>query len=365
MALLNPKRKILFLCPYPVGVAPSQRFRFEQYFNLLELNNFYFRVHPFLNQSAWTILYQRGRIFPKVLSLLQGFIRRLFVVAFIAPQFDYVFIHREAAPLGPPIFEWLLARVWRKKVIYDFDDAIWLANTSEENKVAARLKMHSKVGVICRWSYGISAGNDYLCDYARQFNSNVILNPTTVDTQHQHNAALYERRQESDTIIIGWTGSHSTLKYLNLLEPVLQNLLRSGMPIQFLVLADKKPELAFDFIFIPWSEETEVRELAHADIGVMPLDNDLWAKGKCGFKAIQYLALSIPALASPVGVNSKIIDDGINGYLCSTLKDWEMRLAELIQNPTLRKKMGEAGRKKIEEHYSLEANSSNFLSLFP
>lgn len=166
--------RILFLTPYPPGRAPSQRFRFEQYLDILTAHGHQYRLAPFLSEATWRILYQPGQALQKALGILGGFGRRVGHLL-AAPAYDFVFVHREAAPLGPPIFEWLLAKVLRKRVIYDFDDAIWLANTSEANKIAAGFKWHHKVGSICRWAYKNSCGNAYLATYARQFNSHTVV----------------------------------------------------------------------------------------------------------------------------------------------------------------------------------------------
>ena len=124
---------ILILAPYPKGEAPSQRFRFEQYLDILTANGISFQYKPFLTEKAWKILYLPGKHAPKAFWILLGFLKRAALLMTVH-KYDYVFIHREASPIGPPVFEWLIAKVCRKKIIYDFDDAIWLANTSEQNK---------------------------------------------------------------------------------------------------------------------------------------------------------------------------------------------------------------------------------------
>lgn len=361
------KNKIntLFICPYPVAQSPSQRFRFEQYFDLLRVKGVSVEVHSFLNPSVWQILYKPGNSGSKVWGVLSGFAKRLLLL-FSIPRFDFVFIHRETTPIGPPWFEWMVAKVFRKKIIYDFDDAIWIANTSDDNNLVSKLKWHSKVSSICKWSYAVSCGNEYLCDFAKQYNDRVFLNPTTVDTEKLHNPSLYPRKKELNKLILGWTGTHSTLKYINSILPVIQSLEKKfPNQLQFMVIADKKPAFTLSMLhFVQWSKETEIQDLMQFDIGFMPLTDDLWAKGKCGFKALQYMALGIPAVASPVGVNSQIIDDGVNGFLCHSNEQWESSLIKLISDIELRKQMGEKGRKKIVDHYSVTSNSSNFLSLF-
>ncbi len=135
-------KKILFVCPYPFACAPSQRFRFEQYLDILTKNDFSYTLSPFLDDKTWQILYKNGFKFQKTIGILGGFWRR-FLLLFSVFKYDYIFIHREASPIGLPFFEYLTSKILRKKIIFDFDDAIWLANTSENNKIVAKLKFHT------------------------------------------------------------------------------------------------------------------------------------------------------------------------------------------------------------------------------
>jgi glycosyltransferase involved in cell wall biosynthesis len=352
---------ILFVIPYPPGRAPSQRFRFEQYFDLLTAAGYTYTLAPFLSEATWAILYKPGHTVAKVLGILLGFLRRLLLL-FRVPAYDYVFIHREAAPIGPPVLEWLIARVLRKKIIYDFDDAIWIPNTSEANRIVAGVKWHHKVSSICRWAYKISCGNSYLCDYARQFNPNAVVNPTTIDTLGLHNKVRDQK--VPGRLIIGWTGTHSTLKYLEQVVPVLAEL-ETRYDFEFRVISNQPPELPLRSLkFQPWRKETEIEDLGALNIGLMPLEDDAWAKGKCAFKALQYMALGIPALVSPVGMNTEVVQPGVNGYVCSTLDDWRNALEVLMQNPELRVRLGEAARSAVVEHYSVSSNEQRFLQLF-
>jgi glycosyltransferase involved in cell wall biosynthesis len=354
--------KILFLVPYPLDEAPSQRFRFEQYFFALRRENIHYRVQSFLNKKSWRVIYSKGQSFRKGLALISGILRRLVVLA-IVPGFDCIFIHREAAPIGPPVIEWVIAKILRKKIIYDFDDAIWNTDKRDESFLEELIRWRSKVGSICKWSYRVSAGNSYLCAYAQRFNSSVVLLPTTIDTENAHRPSHAEIK--SSRVTVGWTGSHSTLKYLSSVIGVLKNLEAMFPFVDVLVIADKDPLLPIPrSTFLPWSKATEISDLEKIDIGIMPLPDDEWSKGKCGFKALQYMALEIPAVASPVGVNTAIIQHGMNGFLCITEKEWTNTLAMLIQNVALRKKIGIEGRKTIVDHYSVAANVSVYLSLF-
>ncbi len=360
--------KILFLVPYPLQEAPSQRFRFEQYFQTITGQGHYYAVQSFLNSQDWKVWYQSGKLLRKSFILLKGFLKRV-AALFTITSYDFIFVHREVTPVGPPIFEWIIAKVLRKKIIYDFDDAIWLTDKTNEGWLERTIRWRSKVGLICRWSYKVSCGNEFLGDYARQYTNDVVLNPTTIDTENVHNPDLYwgiPRAARNDgKVIIGWTGSHSTLKYLQELEPVLQRLETRYSNLEFCVIADRAPELTLTCLrFKPWSRATEISDLSRVDIGIMPLPDDQWAKGKCGFKALQYMAMEIPTIASPVGVNIKIIKHAVNGFSASTVQDWENYLIHLIEHAELRKGMGEEGRKTVVDSYSVSSNSDNFLRLF-
>lgn len=357
-----PEDKILFLLPYPLHKAPSQRFRVENLLPLLDEAGRTYDLAPFMSQEVWNILYREGSLLRKARGIVSSYAKRLALVLFRARRYNYIFIHREAAPLGPPVMEWILKKIWNKKIIYDFDDAIWIPNTSAQNKIAGLVKAFWKVPYICRWSYKISAGNDYLAAFARQSGARDILHiPTVVDTDTRYNRL---RQHEAGNRVIGWTGSHSTLKYLDDIMPVLAKL-QESIDFTFLVIADKKPELPLrNWRFIPWNPGSEIEDLLQIDIGIMPLTPDAWSEGKCGFKLIQYLALGIPAIASPVGVNTKIIDEGNNGFIAATPPEWEQALLQLLEDAAMRQRMGAAGREKIVSSYSVKSLKTDFVRLF-
>ena len=354
--------RILFLIPYPPGRAPSQRFRFEQYLEALTAAGHRYHLAPFLSVATWNILYQPGQAVAKSLGILGGFARRVGLL-FQVPSYDFVFIHREAAPLGPPIFEWIISKILKKRIVYDFDDAIWLANTSEANKIAAGMKWHHKVDNICRWAYKNSCGNAYLAAYARQFNANTVVNPTTIDTMHLHNQV--RNQALPGRLVIGWTGTHSTLKYLAQVVPVLAKLEAEGLDFEFRVISNQPPDFPLrSLVYVPWRKATEIPDLLGFHVGLMPLEDDPWAKGKCAFKALQYMALGVPPLVSPVGMNTEVVQHGQNGFVCATPAAWEASLRMLLADATLRHRLGSAARNTIEERYSVRANTPNFLGLF-
>ena len=350
--------KILILTPYPYDEAPSQRFRFEQYLDVLIANGHKPVVKSFLNIETWRILYLPNHKVKKISGLVKGFFHRA-LVSTTFNRYDVIFIHREASPIGFPIFEWIASRS-KAKIVYDFDDAIWLSNTSASNKLAIGLKYHDKIGAICKWSHKISCGNSFLLRYALQYNTNAIINPTTID----FNRHSLVKDHHHGRLVIGWTGSHSTLDYLELVLPAIKQL-ECKYEFDFVIIADQNPHLSLSsFVYKPWNKSSEIEDLLSFSIGIMPMPNSTWTQGKCGFKALQYMALGIPAVVSPIGVNCEIIEDKVDGFFCSKTTEWVAHLTALLQDTNLRTDLGRRGRDKVKKHYSLEANKANFLSLF-
>ena len=341
--------------------SPSQRFRFEQFYKHLEETGFHYQNLSFLSVSDYIALYDASS-FEKIIITMKGFLRRVQHLTKIR-SYKYVLIHREVTPVGPPIFEWVIAKVFRKRIIYDFDDAIWLNDPKEVGTLKAWLKAKWKIEFIIKWSHKISAGNEYLAEYAKKYNPNVTVVPTVVDTEEYHNPSLHVN-SGNKIPVVGWTGSHTTLQYLDPLILILRELAEE-INFEFLVIANTSPDFELQNLrFIPWKKQTEIEDLMKMDIGIMPLTDDEWSRGKCGFKLIQYLALEKPALASPVGINDKIVIDGENGFICSTKEEWKSKLKILLEDPVLRNSMGKKGRSHIIDTYSVRANSDKFLSLF-
>ena len=352
-------KKIFILAPYPNGEAPSQRFRFEQYIAHLELEGYTIEYCPFLSEKTWKILYQKGGTLRKISGILGGFWRRFILLSRLLNA-GKIFIHREASMIGPPIFEWIIAKILRKKYIFDFDDAIWLPNYSDTNARFNRLKAYWKIKWIIKWAGKVSAGNDYLKNYALTYNSNVSIIPTTIDLQNVHNQHTDYNRS---VITIGWTGTHTTMHYIEPLISVLKELEKEH-EFTFTVISNQAPDFELQSLhFVKWNKETEIDDLAQFTIGVMPLQNSPWAEGKCGFKGLQYMALGIPAILSPVGVNNTLIENGVNGFLCDSPEEWKNQLIALITSAELRQKIGMQGRKTVEQHYSVEANWENYKKL--
>ncbi|HET6244020.1 MAG: glycosyltransferase family 4 protein [Bacteroidetes bacterium] len=353
--------KILFLTPYPEKEAPSQRFRFEQYLDFFEQNGITCKIESFLNKKTWSVFYSPGNKFMKTWGVCMGITKR-FLLLFKLHQYDLIFIHRETCFIGPAIFEKWYAHLSDKKIIYDFDDSIWLHDVSDANEKLGWLKSPSKTAHIIKYSGHVIAGNNYLASYAKKFNDNVSVIPTTIDTSYHH-PFVHENKKG---ITIGWTGSETTVRHFELIIPILKRLKEKyDQKVNFLLISNKPSKTSdLEIEFIKWSKETEIENLSKIDIGIMPLPDDMWAKGKCGFKGLQYMALEIPAVMSPVGVNAEIIEDGVNGFIALDDVQWIEKLSKLIESEELRKEIGRKGRETVIEKYSVESQKERYLEVF-
>ncbi len=289
-----------------------------------------------------------------------GFLKR-FLLMFTLPSYDFVYIHREAAPVGPPVFEWIIKKIFRKKIIYDFDDNIWTPLSSEANPRAALVKCNWKVGYICKYSHIVSVGNEFLAKYAQQFNKDVRVIPTVVNTDNYHNRI---KNHADRPITIGWTGTYTNLHNLNKVTAVISRLQQKYL-VEFLIIANKNPELTdVKYTYKKWELSTEIEDLLQMHIGIMPLESSDIELGKCGFKAIQYMSLGIPAVVSPVGANKNVVEDGVTGYWAETENEWEEYLERLILDDELRERLGAAGRKKMIDEYAVSMMKEKFFALF-
>ena len=329
--------------------SPGQRFRVEQWARCLEPARFEFTFVPFEDAALHEIIYRRGSYAKKASLMLRAFVRRLAVLP-MARRFDVVFLHREAALAGPALIEPLLARQG-VPIVFDFDDAIWVPYVSPANRFLSYFKCFGKAAAICRLSAQVIVGNSYLAEYAHDYNRHVTIIPTTIDTQ----AYAEPIRTGSDTggpVTIGWTGSYSTLQHLDTLRPCLQALARR-CPFRLDVIGTSSYQLdGVQTRAQRWRAQSEVSDLQRFDIGIMPLPDDDWSRGKCGLKLLQCMALGIPVVGSPVGVSAEIVRDGVNGFLAATEGEWLARLSSLINDPDLRRRIGAAGRRTVEERYA-------------
>jgi len=353
--------RFLFLAVHAPNRAPGQRFRFEQYLGSLRDRGITCDYSWALGAEDASLLYSPGKIGRKAALTISLVLKRWFE-RFRLGRYDLVFVQREALYVGGPFLE-LAAKKHQAKLVFDFDDAIWLADMSAFNARFRWLKNPGKTGRLLAAADLVIAGNRYLADYAQRFNrqGQVQVVPTTIDTD-----AYRVRTDRGDgPVVVGWSGSFSTIRDFRLALPVLRRLrARFGDRVRFKVIGDASfRDQELGITGQPWRAETEVQDLNEIDVGLMPLPDNDWSRGKCGLKGLQYMALGIPTVMSPVGVNAEIIQPGSNGFLPRTDEEWEQALASLIESRELRARIGAAGRRRVEDGYSVRAWRERYCDL--
>lgn len=255
-------------------------------------------------------------------------------------------------------FELFWVRLFSQRIVFDFDDAIMYKDRPASPLQQKRQKRRFAATV--RKADLVIAGNDYLRDAAFPYNEKTTLIPTVLDMNRYTRKNPDEK--EGKDIVLGWIGSRGTLKYLQYIAPALEEIGRKWPNLKLKIVADDFFSLTdMGVIRKNWSSQDEIADLHSFDIGLMPLVDDLWTRGKCGFKLLQCMAVGMPVVCSPVGVNTEIVSDGIEGFWASTHEEWVDRLDKLIEDRSLRFAMGEKGREKVEKHFSLEANAPLFI----
>ena len=350
--------RVLAWVPQAVDTSPGQRFRIEQWEPHLRREGIEIIYSPFASEELTALLPQRGRVSDKAAGVLRALARRL-AGCRRAKSFDLLYVFREGALLGPAIAERVVA--WSGvPFVYDFDDAVWIRYTSPSNSYLSWLRFPGKTATLCRLVKHVLAGNTFLRRYAERFNPRVSVVPTTVDTE-KFRPLL---RPAGQPPVIGWTGSFSTVGYLELIKPVLAHLRRHHDFRVVVIGGTGFHSAGLDVEHRPWNSATEVKDLSDFDIGIMPLPDGEWERGKCGFKALQYMALGLPTVASPVGVNREIIRHDDNGLLATSETEWEHALHRLLTEPALRARLGKAGRATVEKSYSTAVHAPRVASIF-
>lgn len=342
--------RILVLTPALYGTSPGQRFRIEQWSRHLEGSGFQFDFASFEDAALHAILYQPGRILEKGKLLAGAFGRRMRILPKVN-QYDVIYLYREASLIGPALIERILKHS-APPIVYDFDDPIWLPYVSPTNGFFSRLKSVSKTNTICRLADVVTVGNRLLAEYASRYAHDVRIMPSTIDL-----AKYPQKPAATDTgeVTLGWTGSHSTIPFLQMIEAPLRALL-SDRHVRMLVIghSDEPPFEGFgpQMTARRWRADTEAVDLHQMDIGLAPFPNTGWTPWRCHGKILQYMAVGIPVVASRIGIIPDYIADGENGFLVDTADEWIEKTLLLISDPALRASMGLAGRRTIEERYS-------------
>lgn len=346
--------KVLLLSRYS-RLGASSRLRSLQYLPYLEQAGMTVEVAPLFGDDYVSGL-STGNI--SKLAVIKAYWRRLCFIR-KARQFDVVWLEYEALPWLPAWFELALLPK-RVGLVVDYDDAIFHRYDQHRSALVRKLMGH-KIDAVMRRANVVMVGNGYLGARAQQAGaSRVELIPTVVDSTRY---SVLDKADDA-MLTIGWIGQPSTAKYLAQLAPVLQRL-AERYALRVVAVGPQAQQFAhMDVEVRPWTENSEVAEIQQFDIGVMPLTDSLWERGKCGYKLIQYMACGKPVVATPVGVNSVIVQQGVNGFLASTEQEWFEALDALCSDAVLRKRMGDAGRARMEKHYSLQVTAPQLIELF-
>jgi glycosyltransferase involved in cell wall biosynthesis len=349
-------KRILFLTKYAHNGA-SSRYRFFQYLPLLEHAGIHCQVMPLFEEAYLVNRYQSGH--GHVGDILRAYLRRFFALI-AAWRFDLVVLEKEALPYFPALPEKFLGWLGVPYVV-DYDDAMF-HQYDQHKRWWVRLLLGNKIANAMRGAHLVTVGNGYLAGYARRAGApRVEVIPTVVDLVRYPPPQV---KPSSDApYTIGWIGSPSTAKYLQAIAPALAEACAGGRARVRLIGSGAVDLPGVPLEVLPWNEASEVDELNRFDVGIMPLPDDPWERGKCGLKLIQYMACGLPVVASPVGINSEIVEQGVNGFLAQTQGEWIQSLNTLLHDADLRQRMGEAGRKKVEQEYSLQTTGPKLLAL--
>jgi glycosyltransferase involved in cell wall biosynthesis len=337
---------ILLLSRYS-RLGASSRLRTMQYIPALERDGIKVQVAPFFDDSYLHALYSGSQ---KRASTAAYMFQRI-GHARMNPVPDLVWMEYEALPWLP----WLIERAIlsrRVPIVSDYDDAVF--HRYDMHRLGAvRTILGRKIEHVMAASDLVMAGNPYLNDYAQRAGAQKVeIVPTVVDLEAYH---VREPVIDENTLRVGWIGTPQTWQALaHPIHEVLDPLLAQHGALFRAVGASLDGGINGTLEILPWAEDSEVSLIQGMDIGVMPLPDTAWTRGKCGYKLIQYMACGLPVVASPVGVNADLVEHGVNGFLAESDNEWRKAIEVLLNDGDLRRRMGAAGRKKVEEQYSLQ-----------
>lgn len=346
--------KVLYLTKYSRNGA-SSRLRSYQYFPYLEANGISVTVRPFFDENYLMDLYSGKRITKR--KIIKFYLNR-FCTLFSIYKYDKIIIEKELFPYFFSWFEKILGLL-KVKYIVDYDDAIFHNYDLSSNKLILFL-LKNKINNVMKYSNCVIAGNSYLALRAKESQANkIVILPTVIDID----AYSVKKNYANSKIVIGWIGSPTTFKYVKNNTPIFSKLLEKDTVELHIVGATEDLGLGDKVKYLTWTEETEVALISQFDIGIMPLENTPWELGKCSYKLIQYMGCGIPVVASAIGMNKEVVDEGINGFLVRAEYQWFDKLTQLIADSELRQELGKQGRIRVESAYSIQNKHAVLLSV--
>lgn len=339
------------------ALGASSRLRQLQYLPALQAASLNVQVHSLFNDDALLEKYQHGHY--RLIDLLSSYIKR-YVALQQKKKFDIVWIEKEVFPWLPIVQEAGLLR--GVPYVLDFDDAVFHSYDSHRY-AAVRWLFGSRLDGLMANAALVVAGNDYLAQRATTAGSPwVEVVPTVIDLERYATPAYHLAPPPAEPLCVVWIGSPSTAHYLELFAKPLQSLSKR-LPLLLQVIGAQFQIPGVRVECVKWTEATEVEGIAAGHVGVMPLLDSPWEQGKCGYKLIQYMACGLPVVASPVGVNRHIVEHGVNGFLANSDDEWESALEQLLTQAQLRKRMGMAGRAKVEAEYCIQKTGPKMAEL--
>ncbi len=365
--------KVLFVVAGTERVAAS-RYRVYQYLPYLRDHGVRCRVFSTISDLATRLAIRSPefgvltRLVYYILISIERFVR-FWPVFFMAWRYDIIFLQRATFPLTLGRF----LKLWRKVIIFDIDDAIFLPDTPKQNLIA-RFKAfvkESELKDILALSDCVIVENDYIKDYVSRYCPKVYKIPGPIDTERyfvkkeqglvDHGLLTVDQKE----VVLGWIGSPATTGYLHLLDGVFADILSRFENIRIVLIGAGNYTFPGERVTrIPWRYETEVRDLQDFDIGLMPMPDDQWTRGKLGCKMLQYMAVGVPSVVSYTRTNAEIICNEKNGFLVTKETGWMDRLVYLIENRQARMSIGMAGRRTVEELCSVQRNAPKMIGIF-
>ena len=349
--------EVLGFASYPVEAAAT-RYRLQQFVEPLSKRGITLTIKPFLNSKQFDTLYKPRALAFKAIGLGRAGLLRI-AAGLAARRADVVLVQREAMIFGPPVIEWLAARVFQRPMVLDLDDATYVPYTSPTyGKLGKALKWFGKTDDLIRWADIVTCGNRAIAEYAESKGATTRIIPTVVHTD------VFVPRPRVPPLtdvplVLGWIGTHSTFPYLRAVFPVLQDLAKTH-PFKLKIVGAGINTVSIPGVEVEnleWRLEREVEDFQSFDVGLYPIDPSLyaekWAAGKSGFKAIQYMAVGIPFVAAPIGAMAEIGEAGVTHFHATSNDEWFRKLELLLADAHLRQTMGASGRRHAVEHYSL------------
>lgn len=347
--------RVLGLATYPVEAAAT-RFRMIQFIEPLAEQGIELSVYPFLDSRLHRSLYNRSQWPRTAAGLALASVRRLREL-WRARKADVLFVQREAMMIGPPVMEWLVINLHHCPMVLDLDDATYVSYKSPTyGRLGSMLKWFSKTNDLIRWSRLVTCGNREIAAYVNSKGREAVVIPTVVDTTQFRPVA---ERHVTDVPVIGWIGTHSTFPYVKSIFPVLERLARDYR-FRLRLVGTGEDNVTIPGVEIenlPWKLDREIADFQCLDIGIYPIVEDNWSVGKSCFKAVQYMAVGVPFVVSPVGACQDIAETNETHFVARTEDDWYTHLARLLSDEALRHRLGARGRNFAVQHYSIDAQA--------